>query len=430
MKLLYRVVVLAALVFPVLSSVGALRYDISKIAHDLEIADVNRNPYLNLQDWMAEAPDAPASLSPDLTEAYYRSWATLWVNLQPPRGAWTHPIISPGANYMQGVWLWDSGFHILGLRHGHAKARQLALWQIEVMLSGQASDGRIPREVHTEGPLFLGTHGIQAPGILTLAANELLNAAADTRERQTVLTALADFYPKLVRNHDWYAANDDQGRGLSKWEGWDSGWDNSPRWDACGKESIDLNAWLYLDQTELARLAHSLGKLDDEKSWLARAETFKQKIRQYEWNEALGVFNDTACDGNVISLLTPAIYFPVWAGITTPAEATRAFAYLDSPQQFGTAYPLPSVAAGDAHFWEAGYWRGPTWVNLNWVVVQALKQQGRTAQAEALRDKTLEMVAKTKIPYEYYSALTGAPLGSKSYGWTAALFVDLALEKK
>ena len=104
------------------------------------------------------------SASAERRAAFARAWATLWIDTQPAGGAWPHPIISPGTYYMRGIWIWDTGFHVLGLLHGGPKARQLAMWQIDVMLSGQHPTGKIPREIHRDGPKFLGEFGIRLRG--------------------------------------------------------------------------------------------------------------------------------------------------------------------------------------------------------------------------------------------------------------------------
>jgi putative isomerase len=397
------------------------------VVRELRIENPERNPYVTLDEWLTEIPRL-RSLDPKLRAVLVRAWATLWVNTQPKGGSWIQPIISPGASYMRGIWIWDSGFHVLGLLHGGPKARQLALWQIEVMLSGQHQSGKIPREIHRDGPKFLGEFGIQAPGILTLAANRLFDTARSETERDAVKAKLAEFYPAFIRNHEWFFANTDQGRGLCRWQGWDSGWDNSPRWDEGIKEALDLNCWLYLDRLELAALARTLGKADEARTWERRAEELKALIRKYHWNEALGCYNDTRPDGSPASAITPVIAWPLWTGVATPQQARRTLVHLQDPGELATAWPLASAARKLASYDPRGYWRGPTWINLNWITIRGMERFGFKQEAADLRAKTLELVARTPILYEYYDSQTGAGLGSAHYGWTAALFVDLALD--
>jgi glycogen debranching enzyme len=86
------------------------------------------------------------------------------------------------------------------------------------------------------------------------------------------------------------------------------------------------------------------------------------------------------------------------------------------------------VAQNDPSFTPTNFWRGPVWVNLNWMAVRALQRYGFDAEAADLRARTLSLVARTPTPYEYYNPRTGDGLGSPNYGWTAALYIDLALD--
>jgi glycogen debranching enzyme len=75
-------------------------------------------------------------------------------------------------------------------------------------------------------------------------------------------------------------------------------------------------------------------------------------------------------------------------------------------------------------------WRGPVWANVNYFFIEALKQVGEHALARELRDKTLDLVMAQPSIYEYYSADTGQPppTAADTFGWTAAVFIDLAIQ--
>jgi putative isomerase len=405
-------------------------YDKAAIIRDLNIKDPDRNPYLTLDEWLKEAPKPPRGLSEERRAAFCRAWTTLWINTQPAGGKWwTHPIIAPGDNYTHGIWIWDSAFHILGLAHGGPKARQLALWQIEVMLGGQHETGKVPREVWRDGPQFLGQYGIQAPGLLTLCANRLLKVAKSDEERAAVLKAMADFYPKFEKNHNWFFENPTKTSiGLCIWSGWDSGWDTSTRWDKPLLGALDLDCFLYVDRVELAKMARSLGKKDEARQWDAKAKELRDQIRQLHWSDKLGIYNDVSEDKSVSDTLTPAIYWPMWAGISKDSQIAKSIDYLNDPKVFAAEWPVPTVPVTDKRFEPKGYWRGPTWINLNWITIRGLEHYGRKAEAAALRDKTLDLVARTPVLYEYYDPITGEGVGSRNYGWTSALYVDLVLE--
>ena len=410
-------------------SVASL-FDKAAIIRDLNIEDPNRNPYLTLDEWLAEAPKPPKGLSDERRAAFYRAWVALWISTQPAGGEWwTKPIICPGDRYKRGIWLWDSAFQVLGLAHGGPKARRLGLWQIEVMLSGQHESGKIPREIWRDGPKFVGQYGIQAPGLLTLAANRLLKVADSDEERAAVRKATADFYPRFVKNHEWYFANPTlTDIGLCIWKGWDSGWDTSTRWDKELRGALDLDCFLYVDRVELARMARTLGKKDEAKKWDARAKELRDTIRKFHWSEKVGIYNDVLADKSISDAITPAIYWPLWAGVATKKQAVKSAEYVSDPKMFGAKWPMPSVAVGDPRFMARSYWRGPVWINLNWVGIRGLERCGQKAAAAALREKTLDLIARTPVLYEYYDPLSGGGMGSLNYGWTSALYIDLVLE--
>ncbi len=74
-------------------------------------------------------------------------------------------------------------------------------------------------------------------------------------------------------------------------------------------------------------------------------------------------------------------------------------------------------------------WRGPVWANINYFMIEALQTVGERELANKLREKTLEMISGQNGMYEYYNALTGEPpeKAARVFGWTAAVFIDLAI---
>jgi glycogen debranching enzyme len=75
-------------------------------------------------------------------------------------------------------------------------------------------------------------------------------------------------------------------------------------------------------------------------------------------------------------------------------------------------------------------WRGPVWANVNYFFIEALRQVGEHVLARKLRDRTLELIMSQSGIYEYYNSQTGqpAPSSAGTFGWTAAVFIDLAIQ--
>jgi Glycosyl hydrolase family 63 C-terminal domain len=122
--------------------------------------------------------------------------------------------------------------------------------------------------------------------------------------------------------------------------------------------------------------------------------------------------------------LSIASLMPLYAGCVDAARAGRLVDLLTDPGFFGCPYPVPSVPVGSDRFRPRRYWQGPTWVNMNWLIIDGLRRYGFDADAEALRLKTLALVAKSGFS-EYFDPLTGDAAGAGGFSWTAALVIDL-----
>ena len=76
-------------------------------------------------------------------------------------------------------------------------------------------------------------------------------------------------------------------------------------------------------------------------------------------------------------------------------------------------------------------WRGPVWPNINYLFVEALDKIEQTDLAHQLRVKTLQLIMQHRDIYEYYNPITGKrPVKSAPvFGWTSAVFIDLAIQE-
>lgn len=119
-----------------------------------------------------------------------------------------------------------------------------------------------------------------------------------------------------------------------------------------------------------------------------------------------------------------ATLMSLYAGSITKERAEQLVSLLHDENQFGTAYPVPSVPFNSPHFKPHGYWQGPAWLNTNWLIIDGLRRYGFKEEAEALTQASLEMVAQSGF-YEYFSPLDASPAGAANFSWTAALIIDL-----
>jgi glycogen debranching enzyme len=146
------------------------------------------------------------------------------------------------------------------------------------------------------------------------------------------------------------------------------------------------------------------------------------------WDEDKGVFQAMHED-QPVPVLTPFNLYPIWTGQLPDHIRSRLLQHLTSPEEFWGKYSLPSVAYNHPDYDSETMWRGPVWVNINYFLIEALRQIGENELADVLQIKTLDLIKEHPGIFEYYSSKSGSPpaKAAKAFGWTAAVYIDLAL---
>jgi putative isomerase len=372
--------------------------------------------------WFDEAP--PVSEHYQKTYAY--AWWVMGTNLVSPSGRLIYEAMTPSKISYVGSWLWDSAMHTLAYRHTDP---ELARNQIRVMLSSQLPDGMLPDAIYDEGVVFEIDHPIRAevtkPPIIAWAAMKLHAMAPD-------LDFLKEIYVPLVRwNAWWFSMNDDDVDGLAQYNHpYSSGLDNNPLWDqGMPVESPDLNTYLCVQMGSLALIAEALGMDNEAQMWRRRARAIVIRMVEHFWDNEVGVFRAMYHE-QPIQVITPFNLYPLWTGQLPEEIKNRLIEHLHDPEMFWGKYALPSVAYNDPHYDPENMWRGPVWANINYFFIEALEQIGEVDLAHELRQKTLDLIMSQPSIYEYYNAETGKPAekAANIFGWTAAAFIDLALQ--
>jgi hypothetical protein len=373
-------------------------------------------------DWFAAAPP----VEPALRQQYYYAWWIMRSGLISTRFYTTREAMTPSKIHYVGVWQWDAYFHALAYRHVD---KRLAHDQLRILLDHQRDDGMIPDAVHDEGTVTHLDFPVQAdvtkPPLLAWAAWKLYQTDGDEQ-------FLNEIYEPIVRwNRWWFERNDLDGDGLCEYQHpFSSGLDDSPLWDeGMPVTAPDLNTYLCLQQEALGNIAEILGERQAAAEWRRRADRQAQRMIDRMWDPAAGTFWAQR-QGKRIDVRTPFNLYPLLTGRMPPAIADRLMAHLTDERQFWTPFPVATVARDDPHFDPQRMWRGPTWVNVNYLLIEGLQRIGRSDVASILRRKTLDMVLGERDIYEYYHPLTGAcdPSAASIFGWSAALFIDLAIQ--
>ena len=400
-------------------------------------------------------------------------------------------------------WSWDAAFISIGLAHVDVSR---ALQELRTLLAAQWTTGMIPHIVFSEAPGYypgpevwgtdaaaakpahVRTSGITQPPVHAIAVARILDLArrrggSAAREAEEFAAAHLD---DLVRWHDWLSrVRDPTGLGLVEiHHGWESGMDNSPRWDAAYAgvrltlpvelERLDtalvadvsdrpsdeeyrrylqlvkemeavgyddarvqetvsfrvgdvlLTAVLALAADETARMAASLGRAD----LVAGQEAVAREARRgvlASVDPGTGRCRDhDVLAGRWVDSETIASYAVALCGGDEDVRR-RQTQVLAGPRWAGhpslaRAVP-PTVSPDDPGFRPRTYWRGPTWPFLTWLFVWGLERHGEVELAAAWRRETLQLLGDLSFG-EYYDPVTGLTAGSHDQSWTAAVALD------
>jgi len=377
------------------------------------------------QRWHAWFAAAPPVL--ELYQAqYYYAWWVMRAGLISSRFFTTREAMTPSKIHYVGVWQWDAFFHALAYRYID---KRLAQDQLRILIDHQRPDGMIPDAVHDEGIVTHLTFPVEAdvtkPPLLAWAAWKLYEIDHDHE-------FLEEIYEPIVRwNNWWFEKNDLNSNGLCEYQHpFSSGLDDSPLWDdGMPVESPDLNTYLCLQQESLARIARVIGLKKDARMWARRADQIADRMIRKMWDAEAGFFWASR-NGKRIQVRTPFNLYPLLTGRMPPEVSKRILAHLTDEKQFWTRYPVPTVACNDPAYNPNQMWRGPTWVNINYLLIEGLMRVGYPDLAIELRRRTLEMISSQSDIFEYYHPETGynPPKAASIYGWSTAIFIDLAIQ--
>jgi putative isomerase len=351
-------------------------------------------------------------LNPDPAEPF--QW-------EPLRGICPSPF-----NY-RGVWNWDCAFHAVGAARWDP---ELARDQVRIFLDNQLPNGALPDVLWEKGGAVTE---FGKPPVMPWACAIIDRGSPDD-------AFLRDAYPKFVAYEaHWrrdrggdehglfhYGSPDDPTGRAARLE---SGWDTSPRWDKASDKlwAVDANCFMLMLCRAMAYMAGRLNLPGDRRQWEERDKTLSAKINERLWNPAVGAYMDRNFETNEFNgVLTPASFHPLYTRTASKEQAEQLAALAADPAKF---YPgFPSVAYDDPAYESANYWRGPTWVNIAFFAIKGLYYYGHDKLAEDCRRTILDWCSQNEdYLYEYYDSRSGAGLGAKQYGWTAAFVIEFIL---
>ena len=374
--------------------------------------------------WTAGA----AETALDASNLVARAWRTLDGNVVACADAPWFPLRGcepsvPGG--FRGVWNWDGAFHAMALVRRDA---ELARDQFRIMMKFQGDDGMLP-DVVWEDPSKGVFRGCTKPPVWAWAVWAVDCAAPDDAFLLEAYRALVRYekFWRMKRFSDKYGmfhydGNADDPALRKKYCGWESGWDDSPRWDGNPEKvlPVDLNCWMVLYYNALRDIARRLGFCGDSALWADRGRVLASRLEAVLWDGRDGCYYDFDMGNDGFSrVLTPASFMPLFVGT---ASQERADAMVRQAKRLAPGWP--TVAYDHPEYRPDGYWRGRTWLNVAYFALRGLKFYGHDDVAERGRKTLLGWVARHGGSiHENYNPETGAPLGCRDFGWSAAFVV-------
>lgn len=192
-------------------------------------------------------------------------------------------------------------------------------------------------------------------------------------------------------------------------------------------QDLTFNCILLRGHRHLQAIAKAIGyEIPD---WLnERARLGRHAVSEKLWDAFTGQFySRNFVTHKLIKEPSIATLMPLYAGLGNDAQIEAMVKLINSKDNFGTNFPLPSVPVSYSWYSEFKYWQGPTWLNTNWLVIDGLKRAGFSEEAVHITKQSLKLVSEHGAR-EYFSAKDGRPAGAKNFSWTAALALDLAAQ--
>ncbi|MFJ8884987.1 MGH1-like glycoside hydrolase domain-containing protein [Streptomyces sp. NPDC102402] len=204
----------------------------------------------------------------------------------------------------------------------------------------------------------------------------------------------------------------------------DSGYADVPGGHAFAVEDPCVNALLIVSEYALARIAAETGA--DPAPHEARAERLTAALVERLWSPADGMFlSRDLVGGELIPERSVAGLVPlIVPGLPRHVVEALLGTATGSGFRLGEVPMAPSYDIEGHAFDPSRYWRGPAWFNTNWLLDRGLRLYGHHRTADTLRTAMLGAAGSSSFA-EYVDPFTAGARGTRSFGWTAALTLDL-----
>ncbi|MFV8184493.1 MGH1-like glycoside hydrolase domain-containing protein [Streptomyces sp. AF1B] len=162
---------------------------------------------------------------------------------------------------------------------------------------------------------------------------------------------------------------------------------------------VALNSYYALLAETLAKMARVLDRPQDAQRFAAQHATIRRLLNDRLWHAEKGLYLSRYLDGTWNEVVTPTVFYPLFAGIATPERArVLVEQHLLDPREFWGEYVVPSVARNDPAYCSGGpvhpdsehfrffdrygedtapeQWKGAVWPPMNATVYDGVKRYG------------------------------------------------------
>ncbi|HEY8791048.1 MAG TPA: hypothetical protein VIM10_18220 [Actinopolymorphaceae bacterium] len=413
-------------------------------------------------------------------------------------------MTSAAPNLYPHMWSWDAAFVTIGLARFDVPR---AVTELTSLLNAQWATGMIPHIVFSGNdtsyfpgfdrwatasaparPAGIKSSGICQPPVHAIAVRHIVDRGRENGGSDQVAAErfFRESFDGWLAWHRWLATvRDPENVGLIEiHHSWESGLDNSPRWDGpyahvvpgavapytrrdtlhvadvserpsdseyekylwlvqqmasvhyddqAVQQIIDFRVRDVLFSAIMAAASEVLAGLGDDIGRTEEAAELRRMASRFTAGVASTVDPATglARDYDVIArewVATDTIsgFAPLIAGGDSAILAAQR-STLQGPNWMGNPglrFVLPpSTSPASPAFRPRTYWRGPVWPFLNLLFGWATARDGDVELYDALRTASLEQLRDLTFA-EYYEPFTGEPLGSHAQAWTAAATLE------
>ncbi len=211
----------------------------------------------------------------------------------------------------------------------------------------------------------------------------------------------------------------------------ESGWDFTPRFERkCAHFCpVDLNANLFWYEKNFSDFSAILAT-GEESIWNERAMKRQALINEFLWDDERQCYFDyDFIESRRGSMVSAAIFYPLWAGCATDAQAQGVKKHLAVLEKM---YGLAVCEDSDQPI--TYQWDSPNaWAPLHFACVKGLYKYGFEVDASRIARKYVALVSnefeRTGNLWEKYNCLSGTSEAASEYGtpslmgWTAGVFI-------